>query len=221
MIRIIASDADIAEGLAYLTCREPRFADIVGRLGPPPLRRAPEGLPGLLRIVTEQMLSLKAADAIWRRLERELHPLDPPAILRRRDKSLMKLGLSGAKARTFKALARAVSDGRLPVDSLSQHHDEEATARLIAIPGIGPWTADIYLLFCLGHADAWPAGDLALQEAARLLLALKTRPTSKEMGPLAESWRPWRGAAACMLWSYYRTAKQRDGAPIPATVSNG
>jgi DNA-3-methyladenine glycosylase II len=89
------------------------------------------------------------------------------------------------------------------------------------VHGIGPWTADIYLLFCLGHADTWPAGDLALQEATRLLLALKTRPTSKEMGPLAESWRPWRGAAACMLWSYYRTAKQRDGAPIPATVSNG
>ena len=84
--------------------------------------------------------------------------------------------------------------------------------------GIGPWTADIYLLFCLGHADAWPAGDLALQEATRLVLALKARPTAKEMGPLAESWRPWRGAAACMLWTYYRTAKQRDGAPITAAV---
>src|SRR5207302_7036160 len=114
--RVVASEADLAEGLAHLVAREPRFAAIVQLLGPPPLRRAPEGLPGLLRIVTEQMLSLKAADAIWRRLERELHPLDPPAILRRRDKTLMKLGLSGAKARTFKALARAVSDGRLPVD---------------------------------------------------------------------------------------------------------
>ena len=89
---------------------------------------------------------------------------------------------------------------------------------MTAIHGIGPWTADIYLLFCLGHADAWPAGDLALQEAAKLLLALKTRPTTKEMGPLAESWRPWRGAAACMLWSYYRAAKQRDGAPMTAAV---
>src|SRR5256885_4752581 len=153
MTPIIAGDADIAEGLAYLTCREPRFADIVGRLGPPPLRRAPEGLPGLLRIVTEQMLSLKAADAIWRRLERELHPLDPPAILRRRDKTLMKLGLSGAKARSFKAIARAVAGGDLPIDNLDCNHDDEASAKLTAISGIGTWTADIYLLSCLGRTD--------------------------------------------------------------------
>jgi DNA-3-methyladenine glycosylase II len=90
---------------------------------------------------------------------------------------------------------------------------EDAHRALTALHGIGPWTADIYLLFCLGHADAWPAGDLALQEAARLLLGLKTRPTTKEMGPLAEAWRPWRGAAACALWAYYRVAKKRDGAP--------
>jgi DNA-3-methyladenine glycosylase II len=96
---------------------------------------------------------------------------------------------------------------------------DEAHAALTAVHGIGPWTADVYLLFCLGHADTWPAGDLALHEAARLLLALKTRPTSKEMGPLAECWRPWRGAAACMLWSYYRITKQRDGAPIQATIT--
>ena len=207
MIRIIASDADIAEGLAYLTCREPRFADIVGRLGPPPLRRAPEGLPGLLRIVTEQMLSLKAADAIWRRLERELHPLDPPAILRRRDNTLMKLGLSGAKARTFKALARAVSDGRLPVDSLSQHHDEEAAARLIAIPGIGRWTADIYLLSCLGRSDVWPIGDIALQAAAAHAFGLTERPGARDMTALAEPWRPWRAVAARLLWAHYRSLK--------------
>src|SRR5262249_33454724 len=98
---------------------------------------------------------------------------------------------------------------------------DEAHAVLTAVHGIGPWTADIYLLFCLRHADARPPGDLAFQGAARLLLALQARPTSKEKGPLAESWPPLGGAAACMLWTYYRTAKQRDGAPIPATVSNG
>ena len=93
---------------------------------------------------------------------------------------------------------------------------DAAHRTLTALHGIGPWTADIYLLFCLGHADAWPAGDLALQEAAKLLLELKARPTPKEMTPLAEIWRPWRGAAAYMLWTYYRTLKQRDGAPIQA-----
>jgi DNA-3-methyladenine glycosylase II len=88
---------------------------------------------------------------------------------------------------------------------------------LTAIHGIGPWSADIYLLFCLGHADAWPAGDLALQEAARLLFVLPERPTSRAMGPLAEAWRPWRGAAACMLWTYYRAAKGREGAATGAS----
>jgi len=132
-----------------------------------------------------------------------------------------RAGLSAPKIRTLKAIAKAIDRGELDLPALVKKPADEAHAVLTAVHGIGPWTADIYLLFCLGHADTWPAGDLALQEATRLLLALKTRPTSKEMGPLAELWRPWRGAAACMLWTYYRTAKQRDGAPIPATVSNG
>jgi DNA-3-methyladenine glycosylase II len=113
----------------------------------------------------------------------------------------------------LKAIARAVSKGAIDLPRLVDMSAEDAHRTLTALHGIGPWTADIYLLFCLGHADAWPAGDLALQEAARLLLGLKTRPTAKEMGPLAEAWRPWRGAAACALWAYYRVAKKRDGAP--------
>ena len=96
---------------------------------------------------------------------------------------------------------------------------DDAHDALIKLHGIGPWTADIYLMVCLGHADAWPAGDLALQEAARLLLALKKRPTTKDMGPLAEAWRPWRGAAAYMLWAQYRATKQRDGAPIASAMA--
>src|SRR6516165_10731599 len=146
---------------------------------------------------------------------------DHAAVLRARSARLARAGLSAPKIRTLKAIAKAIDRGELDLPALVKKPADEAHAVLTAVHGIGPWTADIYLLFCLGHADTWPAGDLALQEATRLLLALKTRPTSKEMGPLAESWRPWRGAAACMLWTYYRTAKQRDGAPIPATVSNG
>jgi DNA-3-methyladenine glycosylase II len=119
-------------------------------------------------------------------------------------------GLSAPKIRTLKALAKAIDSGVLDLPSLIHLPADEAHKSLTALHGIGPWTADIYLLFCLGHADAWPAGDLALQEAARLLLALEKRPTAKEMLPLAEAWRPWRGAAACILWSYYRAAKQRD-----------
>src|SRR5437764_892834 len=207
MIRVIVSETDLAEGLAYLVRREPRFEEIVARLGPPPLRRAPAGLPGLLRIVTEQMLSLKAADAIWRRIERELHPLDPPAILRRRHATLMKLGLSGAKARTFKGLAKAVANGALPLESFHALSDEEACERLIAIAGIGRLTADIYLLSCLGRCDVWPSADLALQAAAAHAFGLAHRPSPKEMIVIAEPWRPWRAVAARLLWAHYRSLK--------------
>jgi DNA-3-methyladenine glycosylase II len=204
---VIDSEADLAEGLAHLTACDERFAAIVMRLGPPPLRRTVPGLPSLLRIVTEQMLSLKAADAIWRRLERELDPLDPPAILRRRHATLMKLGLSGAKARAFKGIAEAVADGRLPITDFHELADGEARARLIAVAGIGRWTADIYLLSCLGRRDVWPAGDLALQAAAAHAFGLDQRPSSNEMERLAEPWRPWRAVAARLLWAHYRSLK--------------
>ena len=104
-----------------------------------------------------------------------------------------------------------IDAGALDLAALADSSADEAHRALTALHGIGPWTADIYLLFCLGHPDAWPAGDLALQEAARLAFALRTRPTSREMGPLAEPWRPWRGVAARLLWSYYRAIKGRSG----------
>jgi DNA-3-methyladenine glycosylase II len=163
--------------------------------------------------VVAQQLSTASASAILERLKAALDPLDHEAVLRARPAKLARIGLSAPKIRTLKAIARAVGDGAIDLPSLVDMSAEDAHQALTALHGIGPWTADIYLLFCLGHADAWPAGDLALQEATRLLLGLKTRPTVKEMGPLAEAWRPWRGAAACALWAYYRVAKKRDGAP--------
>jgi len=117
----------------------------------------------------------------------------------------------------LKAIATAIDKGAIDLDGLAEKPADEAHAALTALHGVGPWTADIYLLFCIGHADAWPAGDLALQEAARLALALKARPTTKEMGPLAEPWRPWRGVAARLLWTYYRAVKGRSGAPVYPT----
>ena len=122
-------------------------------------------------------------------------------------------------AADLKAIARAVDGGELDLAALPDLPADEAHARLTAIHGIGPWTADIYLLFCLGHADVWPAGDLALQEAARLAFGLRARPTAKEMIPLAELWRPWRSVAARVLWTYYRAVKGREGAPAPNLAS--
>jgi DNA-3-methyladenine glycosylase II len=143
MIRAIASDADIAEGVATLIRLEPRFAAITARSGHPPLRLAKGGLGGLLRIVTEQMLSLKAAEAIWRRIEDELHPFEPETLLRKRETSLMKLGLSRAKARTFRAAARAVHAGELDLARIADMTDADVFTTLTAIPGIGPWTSDL------------------------------------------------------------------------------
>ena len=125
---------------------------------------------------------------------------------RARATRLARLGLSAPKIRALKEIARAVLRGELALATLADLPADTAHAALTAVHGIGPWTADIYLLSCLGHADAWPAGDLALQEAARLAFALPARPTAKEMQALAEPWRPWRAVAARVLWTYYRAA---------------
>ena len=213
----IHTEADLDHAIAQLIRTDPRFAKVLSRAGRPPLRRRPDGFAGLASIVVSQQLSTASAKAIWGRLTEAFDPLDHATMLRARSAKLARAGLSGSKIRTLKAIAKAIDRGELDFPALVAKPADDARAALTAVHGIGPWTADIYLLFCLGHADAWPAGDLAVQEAARLLLELDARPTAKEMGPLAEAWRPWRGAAAYMLWSYYRTTKQREGAPIPAT----
>ena len=132
-------------------------------------------------------------------------------MLRARPAKLRRIGLSAAKVKTLKAIARAIEDNVLDLPALVARPADEAHEILTAVHGIGPWTADVYLLFCLGHGDAWPAGDLAVQEAVKIGLRLKTRPTAKEMAPLAEPWRPLRGAAAHLWWSYYRAIKKREG----------
>lgn len=214
----IHTEADLDHAIARLIDADPRFGAVLARAGRPPLRRRADGFSGLASIVVSQQLSTASAKAIWERLNQAFDPFDHSAVLRARAAKLARAGLSTPKIRALKAIAKAIDRGDLDLPALVDKSAEEAHAALTAVHGIGPWTADIYLLFCLGHADAWPAGDLALQEATRLVLALATRPTAKEMGPLAASWRPWRGAAACMLWTYYRAAKQRDGAPIAAAV---
>jgi len=208
----LRTEADLDTALACLVKLDPRFTQALALSGRPPLRKRPDGFAGLAAIVVAQQLSTASANAILGRLKAALDPLDHAAVLRARPAKLARLGLSAPKIRTLKAIARAVDDGTIDLPSLADVPADDAHRALTALHGIGPWTADIYLLFCLGHADAWPAGDLALQEAARLLLSLKARPTAKEMGPLAEPWRPWRGAAACALWAYYRATKKREGA---------
>jgi len=214
----IRTEAELDAAIAALVRLDARFAQALAVAGRPALRKRPDGYAGLASIVVSQQLSTASARAIWGRLSAALDPLDPAAVRRARPAKLARVGLSAAKIRTLKAIARAVDDGELDLPGLIHRPADAAHTALTAIHGIGPWTADIYLLFCLGHADAWPAGDLALQEGARLLLALKARPSVKEMIALSEPWRPWRGAAAYLLWAYYRALRQRDGAPMLATA---
>src|SRR6185503_17329107 len=221
MTYFIHTEADLDVAIASLIKADDRFNQAFSLTGRPPLRKRADGFAGLASIVVSQQLSTASAKAILGRLQAALDPLDPAAALRARAPKLARAGLSAPKIRTLKAIAKAVARGQLDLASLVDRPADEAHAALTAIHGIGPWTADIYLLFCLGHADAWPAGDLALQEAARLLFKLRTRPTAKEMQPLAKPWQPWRGAAAYMLWNYYRIARQRDGAPIVAVKQTG
>jgi DNA-3-methyladenine glycosylase II len=218
MISRIDTEADLTAGLRALLAADARLTPIAQIAGPLPLRRRSGGFAGLMSIVMSQQLSTASAAAIWGRLSAAFDPFDPAVVRRARSDKLKHIGLSAPKIRTLKAVATAVVDGTLDFDALAALPADEAHARLTAVHGIGPWTADIYLLFCLGHTDAWPAGDLALQEGARIAFALKTRPTVKEMAPLAEPWRPWRGVAARLLWAYYRAAKGRDAVPVQPTA---
>ena len=186
----------------------------------PCLRRRPAGFSGLAAIVVGQQLSIASASAIWSRLEVAFDPFHHDALLRSRADRLARLGLSAAKIKTLKHIAREIAEKRLDLDALADVGADEAHRILTSLHGVGPWTADIYLLFCLGHGDAWPVGDLAVQEAMRIGLDLTSRPSAKEMTPLAEDWRPLRGVAAHLWWQYYKVARKRDGAPVPEAIAS-
>jgi DNA-3-methyladenine glycosylase II len=214
----LETEADIDRGLAFLLAADPRLQHVVAVAGRPPLRRRPSGFPGLVAIMIGQQLSTASANAIWSRLAAAYDPFVPEALRRARIARLKRVGLSETKIRSVKALATALASGALDLEMLADLDADEAHRALVAHHGIGPWTADSYLLFCLGHADAWPAGDLALREALRLAFALAERPSIKEMHAIAESWRPWRGVAAFLLWSYYRAVKRRDPILNPTSL---
>ncbi|MEK9279445.1 MULTISPECIES: DNA-3-methyladenine glycosylase 2 family protein [unclassified Bradyrhizobium] len=207
----LESQSDLEDAVQTLVKRDPRLKPVFEVAGMPALRRREPGFVGLAHIVCGQQLSTASAAAIWGRLSAAFDPFDHDAVRRARTDRLGRLGLSAAKIKTLKHLAREITAQRLNLEVLAEEDADAAHHTLISLPGIGPWTADVYLLFCLGHGDAWPAGDLAVQEGIRIGLGLKARPTEKQMAPLAEPWRPLRGAAAHLWWSYYRAVKKREG----------
>ena len=211
-MRTIDTMADIADGLTHLASTDRRLKRVIRTAGDVGLRRRPPGLPGLARIVVGQQLSVASASAIWSRFEAAFPEMTAEAIGRARPARFQKAGVSAPKIRTLKAIAAACRDG-LDLEALADAPAEEAHARLCAVSGIGPWTADIYLLFCLGHPDVFPVGDLALRNAVADAFDLEPPVAPDELAAIAETWSPWRSVAAFLFWAYYGARRARTGVP--------
>lgn len=204
--RIIETEACVAEGAAWLAARDPRFAALLNETGPLPLRRRPDGFAALLDAILGQQVSTASAAALWTRME-AAGLVTESAVAAASGDVLRACGLSRQKIRYAHALARAGID----YDALRNRPDAEVIATLTALPGIGRWTAEVYALISLGRADVFAPGDLALQEAARLLFDLPDRPSERVLRAMAEDWSPWRAVAARALWAYYRARRSREG----------
>ena len=211
-MRTIETEADIEEGLAHLARRDRRLGKVIRAAGPVPLRRTGSGLAGLLRIVCGQQVSVASAAAIFARFEAAFPGMSAPAIATADDAAFRAAGLSGPKIRTFRAVAAAVAGGP-DLDALATLPGEEAHRRLTAIQGVGPWTADVYLLFCLGHADVFPSGDLALRHAVADAFGLAPPVKADALAAMAARWSPWRGVAAGLFWAYFRATRKRGALP--------
>ena len=192
LAELAACDADVARGLS--------------EAGPPELRRGDPGFTTLLRAIVSQQISKAAAATVWSRLEQAAGSLDPESLLALDEDGLRGAGLSRQKAGYVRGLAEAVRSGAIDLGELASRPDEEVVAELVKLKGIGRWSAEIYLLFALGRADAFPADDLALMIGAERLKRLDGRPNRTALTKIAEAWRPWRGPAALLLWHYYSTA---------------
>lgn len=204
--RIIETDADVAEGMAALCAMDPVMETAYGLTGPLPLRRRADGFDQLFSAIVGQQVSVASAGAVWRKIEAA--GLDAPAaVLAADDDALRSVGLSRQKIRYARELAGAGID----YVALRDLPDAEVIKTLVAVPGIGPWTAEVYAMFSLGRADVFAPGDLAMQEAARSLYDLPERPKEAAFRKMAEQWAPWRAVAARLLWAYYAYEKERDG----------
>jgi DNA-3-methyladenine glycosylase II len=214
-IRTIDTLDDLQRDLAALLEADPRLSPVAKVAGDLPLRRSPPGFESLASIIVSQQVSKASADAIFRRLE-ALDLLHDPALFAGEDpERLLGAGLSRPKLKTLVAAASACAEGSLDLHHLCRLPASEAMGSLTAISGIGPWTAEVYLLFAAGHPDIFPSGDIALQNAWQMIFATEKRPASKELAVLVEQWSPWRGTAARLLWAYYGAVKGRqDNSPV-------
>jgi DNA-3-methyladenine glycosylase II len=212
-MRTIETTDDLAAGIAFLAGADERLTPVIAAAGELPLRRRAAGFPGLARIIVGQQVSVASAEAIWARFITVFPDMTPQAIGRAREPRFRKAGMSAPKIRALRAVAAACRHG-LDLDSLAELPAEDAHARLCAVKGIGPWTADIYLLFCLGHPDIFPVGDLALRLSVADAFGLDAPIQPMELAKLAERWSPWRSVAATVFWAYYSARKKTRKLPI-------
>ncbi len=199
--------ATFAHGIEVLRSQDTDLARVVARFGPPPLWRRRPCFATLVRIILEQQVSLAAAEAIFRRLRAMVVPFSA-ARYRQFDPARLKAaGLTRQKASYSRTLADAIATRRLQLNTLAVMPDAEARRALMAIRGIGPWSADIYLLMALGRPDIWPRGDLALNKALIAVKHLEARTPAADLAAIADTWRPWRAVAARILWHYYLSVR--------------
>lgn len=204
--RLIETDSDVSEGAAWLAARDPALARALAQAGPLPLRRRPDGFAALFHAIVGQQVSTASASAIWSRLEAG-RMITPNAVHAAGEDGLRAAGLSRQKI----AYALALAEAGIDFHALRRAPDRDVIATLTAVKGIGVWTAEIYAMFALGRADVFAPGDLALQEAARVIFDLGERPKEKALRAMALGWSPWRAVAARLFFTYYRVIKGREG----------
>jgi DNA-3-methyladenine glycosylase II len=205
------------DGIAALA-GEPIFAAILERAGPPRFRRRRNGFETLLHIILEQQVSIDAAAAMFRRLHGLLGDVTPAAFLTVDEANLRLCGFSRQKAAYGRGLAEAVASGSLDFTRLAAASDDDALAALVALKGIGRWSAEIYLIFAMGRDNIWPAGDLGLQLGIAADLGLAERPGEAALREIGERWQPWRSVAACLFWQSYLHARKRSAPVLPAEL---
>lgn len=213
-MRIIRGEEDIKEGLEALVLIDPRLRQIVSEAGPVPLRLIEPGFAGIAHTIVSQSVSRASAMAIWGRMIAAGEPLEADAYVALPPDAWRTFGLSRGKAETLTRVAEAVVSGALDLQGLSSESPEKALAHLTAIKGIGPWTAEVYLMFSGGHADVFPAGDVALQAAVAMAFGREIRPEAKALAAEAAAWTPWRAVAARLFWAYYAVRTKRDLLPV-------
>ncbi|OCJ11078.1 DNA-3-methyladenine glycosidase [Rhizobium sp. AC27/96] len=213
-MQIIRDEGDIERGLAALLELDPRLRPVAAEAGAIPLRLRQPGFEGLAHIIVSQVVSRASADAIWGKMIAGMGEVTAEGYAGLEPEAWRSFGLSRIKHDTLARVADAIVGGGLDLHGLSAESPEKALSELMAIKGIGPWTAEVYMMFCCGHADVFPVGDVALQAAVGMAFGHAERPLAKALAREAAVWAPWRSVAARLFWAYYAAKTRRDALPI-------